>query len=251
MARAAAPDWLVARPIAHRGLHDAPRGLVENSCAAAEAAIARDYAIECDVRLTKDGVAIVFHDALLDRLTWAKGAIGERTAREIGDIAFRYGTEKIPLFEEFLVHIAGRAPLIVEIKSEFDGDMRLAESVVDSAATYPGPLALQTFDPAVLAVLRSANMSLPLGLIAQAHYDDDEWHGLSPDARRGLASLAGFMQAQPDFLAWNADDLPHAAATLWREALRLPLLAWTIKSAPQAAHVKRFADQIIFEDFEP
>ena len=65
----AAPLWLTATPIAHRGLHDRTKGLIENTCGAARAAIARGYAIECDVQLTADGKAIVFHDFELDRLT--------------------------------------------------------------------------------------------------------------------------------------------------------------------------------------
>ena len=70
--------WLVARPIAHRGLHDAAKGIIENSLAAARAAIAGNYAIECDAQLSADGEAVVFHDDTLDRLTeardgWAQG----------------------------------------------------------------------------------------------------------------------------------------------------------------------------------
>ena len=64
-----APEWLVARPIAHRGLHDPAAGLIENTLAAADAAIAGGYAIECDVQDTADGEAVVFHDFTLDRLT--------------------------------------------------------------------------------------------------------------------------------------------------------------------------------------
>ena len=44
---AAQPGWLTARPIAHRGLHDKMHHVIENSVAAADAAIARDFAIEC------------------------------------------------------------------------------------------------------------------------------------------------------------------------------------------------------------
>ena len=72
-----APAWLTARPIAHRGVHDAAKGLAENSIGAAEAAIAGGFAIECDVQLSRDGEAMVFHDDNLRRLTRARGALAE------------------------------------------------------------------------------------------------------------------------------------------------------------------------------
>ena len=70
-----APAWLVERPIAHRGLHDAAKGVIENTLRAAEAAIAGGFAIECDIQLSSDGEAIVFHDETLDRLTDASGPV--------------------------------------------------------------------------------------------------------------------------------------------------------------------------------
>ena len=78
------PDlgWLVARPIAHRGLHDIAAGVIENSASAAEAAIAGNFGIECDVQLSADGQAVVFHDFVLDRLTGEKGRVIERKADE-------------------------------------------------------------------------------------------------------------------------------------------------------------------------
>ena len=71
----AAPDWLTARPIAHRGLHDRAASRPENTLAAARAAVAGGFAIECDVQLSADGEAMVFHDAALGRLTEAREAV--------------------------------------------------------------------------------------------------------------------------------------------------------------------------------
>ncbi len=77
------PDWIVATPIAHRGLHNAAQGVIENSTSAAQAAIARGFAIECDVQLTADGEAVVFHDFTLDRLTEAVGRVDAMTAAQL------------------------------------------------------------------------------------------------------------------------------------------------------------------------
>src|SRR5687768_8090103 len=74
---AARVAFLKAQPFAHRGLHG--KALIENSLAAFDAAIAAGYGMECDVRASMDGVAFVFHDADLDRLTAEKGRLADRT----------------------------------------------------------------------------------------------------------------------------------------------------------------------------
>ena len=160
-ALSAAAGWLTARPIAHRGLHDASRGRIENTLGAADAAIAGGFAIECDVRLSSDGEAVVFHDATLDRLMQASGAIGARTVGELRGLRFKAASEQIPSLPELLAHLAGRVPLICEIKSHFDGDMRLTDRVAGLAAGYAGPLALKSFDPEVIARLRGCGVVQP------------------------------------------------------------------------------------------
>ena len=113
-------NWLVAKPIAHRGLHDKANGIVENTITAAEAAIAGGFAIECDVQLTSDGEAVVFHDFVLDRLTGQIGEVKARKAAELETIAISgSASDTIPTLSRFLDQIGGRVPLVVEIKSRF------------------------------------------------------------------------------------------------------------------------------------
>ena len=181
-------NWLVARPIAHRGLHDAARGIVENSLAAARAAVAGHYAIECDVQLSADGEAVVFHDDTLDRLTEARGRLDARPLAELTRLTLRGSGETMPAFSRLLETVAGRAPLAVELKSRFDGDLSLARRVAELVAGYDGPLALEGFDPDPIAFLRAEGAALgvgrvPLGMVAQARYDADEWPEL-PEPRR-------------------------------------------------------------------
>src|SRR5438128_2619776 len=84
-----APDWLTRRPVAHRGLHDAARGIIENMPAAAHAAVAGNFAIECDIQLTADGEAMVHHDDKLGRLTEGSGALLSKTAAELKAVKFK------------------------------------------------------------------------------------------------------------------------------------------------------------------
>ena len=243
-----APAWLTARPIAHRGLHDAAKGLAENSIGAAEAAIAGGFAIECDVQLSRDGEAMVFHDDSLRRLTRARGAVADRSVAELQTYALRDGGERIPTLPQLLARIASRTPLICELKSAFDGDTRLAERVAEIAGPYAGPLALKSFDPAVIAHLRARHDGVaPLGIVAEAEYRGWYWRALSAEQKRSCAAFSHYPETRPDFLSWCVDDLPHPTPFLLRTLRGLPVMTWTVRTPTQRRAAARWADQIIFE----
>ena len=179
-----APDWLTARPVAHRGLHDHARGIVENMPAAAQAAIAGDYAIECDVQLTSDGEAMVHHDDELGRLTEGSGALLERTAAELKGTAFRDTPERMMTLGDLCSLVAGRVPLVIEVKSHFDGDRRLVHRMAEVLAAYSGPAVGMSFDPDHVEGLRELIPARPRGIIAERHYTAGDWPQASPRCRR-------------------------------------------------------------------
>lgn len=243
-----APAWLTAQPIAHRGLHDVAKGIVENTLGAAEAAIRGGFAIECDVQLSRDGEAMVFHDDTLSRLTRARGALIERTVAEIQAAPFRHGDERVPTFPQLLARIAGRTPLICELKSRFDGDMRLADRVAALARQYGGPLAFKSFDPAPIAHLRARHAGTgPLGMVAQASYRGRYWRDLSSAQKESCAAFLHYPETRPDFLSWSVDDLPHSTPFLLRELQGLPVMVWTVRTPEQRRAASRWADQVVFE----
>ncbi|PNG27097.1 glycerophosphodiester phosphodiesterase family protein [Methylocella silvestris] len=246
-----APAWLTARPIAHRGLHCIARGVVENSIAAAEAAIAKACAIECDLELAGDGEAVVFHDETLDRLTFTEGRVARFSSAELETVAFRGANARIRTLPAFLAAVAGRTPLVIEIKSRFDGDFRLPERALEALSSYAGPAALKSFDPVIVAFLRARRPGRPVGLIAQAHFTAADWPHLSVKQRVCLEAFTDFALARPDFLSWNVADLPHAAPQLCRHSLGLPVMTWTVRTDEERRRAAHFADQIIFEGFEP
>jgi glycerophosphoryl diester phosphodiesterase len=248
-------DWLTARPIAHRGLHDGA-GLIENSFSAASAAIEAGYAIEFDVQLTGDGNAVVFHDFSLERLTDGCGLVQEKHLKDLNQFLLK-NSEPIPSLEDFLQHIAGRAGLFCEIKSRFDGDLRLAREVARCASAYVGPLALESFDPFIMAYLRAEAGKLriahvPLGMVAQASYDhrQDEWSHLPQGERDRLAAFAHEATTRPDFLSWGLRDWPHPTPAAWVARGR-PLTFWTVRSPAEADLAKGAGGQIVFEGFRP
>ncbi len=244
--------WLVARPIAHRGLHDAAAGLIENSLSAADAAIAAGFGIECDVLLSADGEAMVFHDFGLERLTGESGPVEARSAAALAGIALTGGRDRISTLTQFLDRIAGRVPLVIEIKSGFDGALALTRRTAALVAQRPGqPIVLKSFDPVIVTALRTIAPSIPRGIVAQNAYDDDEYHRLDAARKHALANLLHFDESQPDFLSWNIADLPSAAPFLCRKALGLPLVTWTVRTPEDRARAASHADQMVFEGFRP
>jgi glycerophosphoryl diester phosphodiesterase len=245
--------WLVARPIAHRGLHDAAAGLIENSLSAADAAIAGGFGIECDVQLSADGEAMVFHDFVLDRLTGETGTLNARTADTLAGIALKGSGDTIPTLAALLDRIAGRVPLVIEIKSRFDGDLALTRrtaAIVTERARQP--IVFKSFDPAVVTALRDLAPAIPRGIVAMNDYDRyPDYAHLDAAEKHALANLLHFEESQPDFLSWKVADLPSAAPFLCRKALGLPLMSWTVRTPQEREKAARHADQMVFEGFRP
>ena len=111
------PDFLTM-PLAHRALHDVADGRPENSRAAVTAAIDAGFGIEIDLQLSSDEQAMVFHDYDLARLAEAEGTVQQRDAATLAGIRLRGGEEGIPTLPEILSLVAGRVPLLIELKDQ-------------------------------------------------------------------------------------------------------------------------------------
>jgi glycerophosphoryl diester phosphodiesterase len=244
-------DWLIARPIAHRGLHDAASGVVENSAAAVCAAIAAGYGIEVDLQVSADGEAMVHHDASLGRLTAGEARLDRVPALELKRVSFRDSAERMLTLGELCDLVAGRAPMLLELKSRFDGDDRLPARVAKLLFAYRGPAAPMSFDPMQLDVLRQKAPRLPRGIVAAKYRPHPYWNQMPPWLRHGMAFLLPALTARPHFVAYAIDDLPAPAPIVSRHILRLPLLAWVVRTQVQRQRAAHFADQMIFEGFRP
>jgi len=244
-------DWLTERPIAHRGLHDAAAGVIENTASAFTAAIAGYYGIECDVQVSADGEAIVHHDDALGRLTEGSGLLAALSASALKAAPFKATADRMLTLGEQQDVVGGRVPLLIEIKSHFDGDLRLTRRVADVLAGYRGPVAAMSFDPAPVTALRSLAPDLTRGIVAERHYTHHEWDALTPAMKRNLACFLHAPNSRPQFVAYSVKDLPAAAPWLARHVFGLPLLTWTVRTQEQRARAARYADQMIFEGFVP
>ncbi len=244
-------DWLIARPLAHRGLHDASAGVIENTASAFSAAIAGGYGIECDLQISADGEAMVHHDDALGRLTQGSGKLADMSAAAIKAVRFKAGSDRILTLGELCALVAGRATLVLELKSHFDGDLRLTQRMADVLASYAGPVAAMSFDPAPIEALRTIAPGLPRGIVAERHYDHPEWNALPPAAKRSMAYFLHANRTRPQFIAYSVKDLPAAAPLIARYVFGLPMLTWTVRSEDDRRRARRWADQIIFEGIRP
>jgi len=243
-------DWLTGRPIAHRGLHDLSRGIVENTTSAIEAAIAANYGIEVDLQITADGEAMVHHDGALGRLTDGEGELAAMTAAELRTVAFRATKDRMMSLGDLCDLVRGRATLLLELKRRGVPDQRLVARTADVLARYSGPVAAMSFDPALVAELRRQAPRLRRGIIAERRFDHAEWDKVPPWKKRSMAYLLHAAATRPDFVAYRVDDLP-APATLMAHFFGLPVLTWTVRTEEQRRRAARWADQMIFEGFRP
>ena len=242
-------NWLVAKPIAHRGLHDEKKGIVENCESAFAAAMKKGYAIECDIELTKDSEAVVFHDDNVDRVMDAKGMVGEFTTKELKVKKYNQGKDQIQTLGELLEQVNGRTTIVIEIKSLWDDDMTLTRRALDVLADYHGPYALMSFDPHLVACVAERSRGTVRGITAD-RVTDSYYTMLSFPRRLEMQSFSHLPRSKPHFVSFDANGLPFSVVGEIRDRGH-PVICWTIRSPEQAAQALRYCDQITFENYHP
>nr|WP_272211507.1 glycerophosphodiester phosphodiesterase family protein [Marinicella sp. W31]MDC2877399.1 glycerophosphodiester phosphodiesterase family protein [Marinicella sp. W31] len=231
-------EWLTARPIAHRGYHDMNGAVWENTMPAFERAIANDFAIECDIRLSADGEVIVFHDDDLQRLCGRSDTIEALAASEIDTVRVGTADATIPRLRTLLAATRGRVPLVIELKSGPTDPDLFAAAVIAEIKDYTGPLALMSFDVTLLSALKHAGATCPLGLTAQGH-DAKTFNAHRETMAIGL-----------DFVSYYYDDLPNDFVAGLRDA-GVPVITWTARNERARQITFQYADQMTFEGFTP
>lgn len=243
--------WL-KRPIAHRGLHDASRGVVENSRSAVKAAMGRGYAIEVDLQCAAADMPVVFHDQRLDRLTHERGPVAAHDVATLERLRLRDGGgDTILSLPDLLDIVGGYVPLVLEVKSTWRQDGAFAANIAKQLAGYQGPIAVMSFDPHAVATFRREAPALPRGLVAGQFDGPEELRRLSSRQRFAMRHLFTTAFARPHFIAYDVRALPALAPLLARFVFGLPLLTWTVRTKAEKDRGLRFADAIIFEGITP
>lgn len=239
-------DRLFDPPIAHRGLW-AQGGAPENSLAAFQAACTGGYSIELDVQLTADGEAVVFHDALLGRMTGAEGRVSDHTAADLTQLRLAGTDETIPTLSETLTVVGHRAMVLIEVKTPAGEVGALEKRVHEILIDHNGPTAVIGFNPYSHAWFAQHHPKILRGLDSYA-YADEAAQKTAPEQRRAFAALEHVAIAKPHFLALGVDMLPSKRATALRAA-GMPVIAWTVRSQAQWEGLIDHCDNLIFEGF--
>ncbi|MGI9393351.1 MAG: glycerophosphodiester phosphodiesterase family protein [Boseongicola sp.] len=244
------PANFLARPFAHRGLHDAADRRPENSLAAASAAIENNYGIELDVQMTADEEAVVFHDYELDRLTGAVGAVQKKTVSELARVQLTGGDEGIPSLGEFLRHVSGRVPLLLEIKDQ-DGALGkdvgpLERAVAKAIANYQGDIAVMSFNPHSVAAMKDLAPLCQRGLVTES-FPRANW----PAPETTLARLREI----PDYFGTGSVFISHQVSDLNRSRVAelrqdgATVICWTVRSPEEERAARMMADNVTFEGY--
>lgn len=247
----ALPDAFLRAPLAHRALHDVTDGRPENSRAAIRAAIDAGYGIEIDLQLTADGQAMVFHDYDLGRLTGHPGPVRLRTADQLRDLTLLHGSsETIPTLTDVLELVAGRVPLLVELKDQ-DGGMGtdvgpLEIAAAAAMANYRGPLAVMSFNPNSVAEMARLAPDIPRGIVSDPYHPHD-WP-LPDTICTRLRDIPDFDRVGASFISHNVDDLDRSRVADLK-ARGAAILCWTVRSPQQEAEARQVADNITFESY--
>jgi len=231
--------WIKERPIAHRGFHDLNRTRWENTLAAFAAAVDRDYAIECDVHLSADGVPVIFHDDDLKRLTGAEGFVWQRTAAELGALKVGGTDDRVPTLAEMLTLVAGHVPLVIELKGIPGHDAGLVARVAKELRRYHGEVALMSFDHWLVRDFVRDAAGIPAGLTAWGDKD------------HMLEAHFSMLGNGISFVSYDVAALPNPFVSFVRERLSMPVISWTVRDEAAVERSRAHADQMTFEGFEP
>jgi len=247
----------INKALAHRGLHNAAQGIIENSASAFEAAIQHGYGIELDVQLSQDGHAVVFHDDTLDRVTQEHGLVRTRTLRALQKIPLNTSTDYINALTEILELVNGRVPLLIELKDQSgtlgqapnEHDLALVQAVAHDLANYTGEAALMSFNPTIVRLLGDHTPNRAVGWTT-CDFTPEEWPDIPTDWLTTLAPLQQLNTLGASFISHDVNDLmsPYVQAL---KSDDVPILCWTVKSPELADKARRTACSITFENYLP
>ncbi|MBE9098515.1 glycerophosphodiester phosphodiesterase family protein [Vacuolonema iberomarrocanum] len=239
-------NWILSKPIAHRGLHndsDAP----ENSLKAFGYALEQGYPIELDLNLLSDGNLAVFHDKDLVRMTGAAGTIHEQDSETIKKLKLSNTEEYIPLLDEVLELVNGKVPILIEIKNE--GEVgELEQTLLNKLSSYSGEYAIQSFNPLSISWFKQNAPHILRGqLSGDFRFEENlEWY-----KKILLRNLLMNWSSSPHFIAYDINALPSIPVIISRQIFRTPVIAWTIKSDQDKVKALKYADNIIFDHISP
>ena len=223
--------------VAHRGASaEAP----ENTHAAVRrAAEIGARAVEFDVKLAADDIAVVIHDDTVDRTTDARGAVAGYTADELAKLDAgswfdpRFADQGVPPLTAILADLLDAGLTCnIELKPDPGTAAPTARAALTTAvAVWPDdlpPPLLSSFDMAALAVAREVRPDWPRAALFGRRGDVPDWLAAARDLecvavhadqrRVDAAAIAAFHDAGFAAAVYTVND-PDRARDLWRDGL--------------------------------
>ncbi len=232
-------DWLTARPIAHRGLHDGNKAVWENTLTAFSLAMNSNYAIECDVHLTKDNEVVVFHDGDLKRLTGRDGAVHDHSLSEMCALSIGGTADMVPSLAQMLELVGGKVPLVIELKGDVGHDEGVVKALARGLEGYTDKVAVMSFDHHLIRDFKKFMPHIPAGLTAEGLRDVD------------MEAHFSMLAYDIDFVSYNVHHLKNRFVSFVRQKLSMPVITWTVRTAQDFATTMAWADQVTFELMVP
>lgn len=214
---------------AHRGIHDAT--CPENTCGAFARAVAAGVGIECDVRMSADGVPFVFHDADGVRMTGRRGCVDACTMAELAALRLGDTQEHISTLRDVVAMVAGRVPVICEVKTRLSQRARFVRAIAEVLSSYDGDYVCASFDPFLARALRRAMPQARVGYHISDYPHNNRVVAL---CKRLLARLVyGWSGFVPDFFVVRATFLDRYGDPRRRGEKHVPMFTWGIQGDAQ------------------
>ena len=239
--------WIKNMNIAHRGLHSLDKSVPENSMKAIELAIEKNYGIEIDVNVLKDGTVVVFHDNHLARLVPGRTEfLKDLNLEDIKDLRILNTEEKIPTLKEVLDKVDGRVPLLIELKPLGD-KVLLCENFWNTIKDYKGPYGIHSFNPWIVRWFKKNHNEVIRGQITEFFRKDEKMKKIS---KYLMKTMAFNFITKPDFINYGIVDLPNKYCDrLYKKGMCI--IAYASKSQEEFDFVKKHYDNSVFEYFIP
>lgn len=235
---------------AHRGLHNLPRGVPENSLLAFRYAVTGGFGIELDVRLSRDRVPVVIHDGSLKRLCGVEGFVEKSSVEQLKKLQLLGTRESVPTLEEVLQLVDGKVPLLLELKSYKNNVRDLCLKTVQLMESYRGEFAVESFDPRVLRWMRRNEPFVIRGQLLETRKNSEgaKKYGL-------LAKLPALLLTnvftRPDFFACPVQNRKGGCLRFCIDVLKGQEVCWTIQNQRELEEAERAGAMVIFEGFLP
>lgn len=235
--------WLKTYKIAHRGLHT--EMFPENSFGAFEHAISHNMAIELDIQPSLEGTPMVFHDVHLKRLTGVDDVVYHQLESDLKNIPLNHTAYKISSLEDTLAFVAGRVPLLIEIKADAPV-ISLTNAVIECLENYEGKVAVHSFSPKVVRHLKAKAPHLLRGQISS----DFKTTEMSFWRKFYLSRMLLNWLTKPDFITYDIRGLPHPSVLKYQASNGI-VLGYTAKNKKAYQAALKMVDNVIFEEFLP